>query len=117
MAQIEQLLGRQLAGNDVATRYGEFSYGVLTQRKDQAALVGLGEKLRRITADASLAPSLANVVTTASVGIGLFQPPPEDALALLARAERACAKARQNGGARVEIWAPRKAGQRIGSKH
>jgi len=106
LAQIEQLLGRQLAGNDVATRYGEFSYGVLTQRKDQAALVGLGEKLRRITADASLAPSLANVVTTASVGIGLFQPPPEDALALLARAERACAKARQNGGARVEIWAP-----------
>jgi len=106
LAQIEQLLGRQLAGNDVATRYGEFSYGVLTQRKDQAALVGLGEKLRRITADASLAPSLANVVTTTSVGIGLFQPPPEDALALLARAERACAKARQNGGARVEIWAP-----------
>jgi diguanylate cyclase (GGDEF)-like protein len=106
LAQIEQLLGRQLAGNDVVTRYGEFSYGVLTQRKDQAALVGLGEKLRRITADSSLTPSLANVVTTASVGIGLFQPPPEDALALLARAERACAKARQNGGARVEIWAP-----------
>ncbi len=106
LAQIEQLIGRQLSGSDVATRYGEFSYGVLTQRKDQAALVGLGDKLRRITADSSLAPSLANVVTTASVGIGLFQPPPEDALALLARAERACAKARQNGGARVEIWAP-----------
>ncbi|WP_295578409.1 EAL domain-containing protein [uncultured Lamprocystis sp.] len=105
LAQVEQLIGRQLAGADVATRYGEFSYAVLTQRKDGAALVALGEKLRRITADSSLAPNLANVVTTASVGIGLFQPPPEDALTLLARAERACAKARQNGGARVEIWA------------
>jgi diguanylate cyclase (GGDEF)-like protein len=106
LTYVERQLGRHLAGADAATRYGEFTYAVLARRKDRVALVELGEKLQRIIAGPSADLGVNSAVTTASVGIGLFQPPPEDALAMLARAERTCAKARQSGGDRVEIWAP-----------
>ena len=35
LTHIERLLGRHLAGADVATRYGEFTYAVLARRKDR----------------------------------------------------------------------------------
>lgn len=106
LSHIEDTLGRQLTATDAATRLGEFTYAVLARRNDRAALTELGKKLQRIVAAPTAELGTVHSVTTASIGIGLFQPPPEDALGMLARAEQACATARQNGGNRVEVWLP-----------
>jgi EAL domain-containing protein (putative c-di-GMP-specific phosphodiesterase class I) len=43
---------------------------------------------------------------TASVGIGLFLPPADNAITMLSRAKKACSKARAAGGGRCETYVP-----------
>jgi len=105
LTHLERQFGRHLASTDVAARFGDVTYAVLARRKDRVALVDAGEKLRRIIAEPKPDLGLPAIVTTASVGIGFFTPPPEDALTMVARAAQACTQARQDGGDRVALWA------------
>jgi len=105
LTHLERQFARHLTRTDVAARFGDVTYAVLVRRKDRVALVDAGEKVRRIIAEPHPDLGLPTILTTASIGIGFFTPPPEDALTMVARAAQACTQARQNGGDRVALWA------------
>ena len=110
LTQLERLFGRLLASTDAVARFGDVTYALLAQRKDRGTLIEMGEKLRRTIAEPNVNLGLPRIVTTASIGIGFFIPPPEDAVSMVARATQACTQARQNGGNRVELWVAQELG-------
>jgi diguanylate cyclase (GGDEF)-like protein len=105
LTHLERLFARHLNSTDSVARFGDVTYGVLARRRDRTTLVDTGKVLCRLIAEPKDALGLPQALVTASVGIGFFLPPPQDALAMVGRATQACARARQNGGNRVELWA------------
>ena len=96
---------KHLMSTDSVARFGDVTYGILARRRDRVSLVDTGEMLRRLIAEPKAELGLPQTLVTASLGIGFFLPPPQDALAMVGRATQACARARQNGGNRLELWA------------
>lgn len=90
--------------NDIAARLGERSLGLLLRRPDAGRLEACADGLRRAIATNALAKSAVKL--TAAIGVGLFQPPADDAITMISRAKTACAKARQSGGDRVVTYVP-----------
>ncbi len=109
MARAAALLHRNLLADDQAARFGIYSFMVLAQRDDDAALMGFAEHLYRAFGDHSL--DLAGSSTRLSVNIGLttLDLPADDALTLIARCERACRAAGETTGRRLLRYSPQTA--------
>lgn len=91
---------------DLLVRYDDASHVLLLRRQSMAELDMLGEDLRREidVTDFEVDGELARV--TVSIGIGYFNPSADDAVTMISRAEKACAKAMTNGGNRVAAYEP-----------
>ena len=89
---------------DTAGRIGDFSFAVLARCADEKALNGLAESLREAIADQDYIGGAGT--TTVSIGIGLFRPRADDALTMISRARKGCAKAQSKGGNRVMAYVP-----------
>lgn len=106
LAQVGQLLRGAMGSNDIAARLGERSLALLVRRREAKLLEACAEGLRRAISGTPVAVGRVAVKLTASIGIGRFQPPVDDAITIVSRAKGACAKARQAGGDRVETYVP-----------
>lgn len=96
----------RLGPADLAARVGDFSFAVAAERPDDATLDALAEDLCRSVSESVLDVAGTQVLVTVSIGVRRLRPPANDALALIAAAEKACTKARVGGGNRIEIHAP-----------
>jgi len=99
-----QVLREQTGPDDVATRFGDHSFALIVSRPDRKALLGLAEQLRTAISADTIKVQGRSVRLKVSIGVGLFDPPADDALTMISRAEKACAKASEAGGDRVETW-------------
>jgi len=97
------LLGRSIRGclshSETAGRVGDFSFAVLARCADVQALTALAERIRESISDQDEVGGPG--ATTVSIGIGMFRPRADDALTMISRARRGCARAQAAGGNRV----------------
>lgn len=107
LREFEGRLSKQMAPHESATRMDDFRYALLAKRENLATLETLAGMLCQQLAGLK-APD-RNIVfdISVSIGIGLFDPPAEDALAMVSRTEKALAGARLAGGNQVHVWSPR----------
>ncbi len=107
LRELEGLLSTSMAPDESATRMDDFRYALLTKRANVAAVEALAGTLCQQLAGAR--PKNRDVVLdiTVSIGVGRFDPPAEDALAMIARAEKALTGAKMAGGNQVHVWSPR----------
>jgi diguanylate cyclase (GGDEF)-like protein len=99
-----QVLREQTGPDDVVTRFGDHSFALIVSRPDRKALLGLAEQLRTAISADKVEVQRRSVRLKVSIGVGFFDPPADDALTMISRAEKACAKASEAGGDRVETW-------------
>jgi EAL domain-containing protein (putative c-di-GMP-specific phosphodiesterase class I) len=78
----------------------------LVTREHARALAAHAEGLRAAIARQEWRVGGEDLALTASIGVGLFEPPADDAITMISRAKKACALARRQGGNRVEVHAP-----------
>ena len=104
-AEVAAALSLDPSSSDLAARVGPGSLGLLVRRSDAAALLACAEGLRAMIADQTWTLHGARLRLTASVGVGPFLPPADDAITLISRAKKACSKARDAGGNRCEVYA------------
>lgn len=93
-----------LSPADTAGRLGAFSFAVLARCADGQALADLAEHIRASVADQDEVGASGSI--TVSVGIGLFRPRADDALTMVSRARKGCARAYSKGGNRVVAYVP-----------
>jgi diguanylate cyclase (GGDEF)-like protein len=91
---------------DLAARVGPRSLALLVACEDGKALAAFAEGVRAAVAGQAWTIDGEGVRLTASVGIGSFLPPADDAITMISRAKKACYGARHHGGNRVEVYAP-----------
>ena len=105
---LDQLRTRDTRGpaGDLAARVGPRGLALLVARENGKALAAYAEGLRAAIARQEWKVDGEDLALTASIGVGLFQPPADDAITMISRAKKACAVARHQGGNRVEVYAP-----------
>ncbi|BCU05556.1 EAL domain-containing protein [Allochromatium tepidum] len=107
LRELEQVLGRHLNVNEVATRLDDFRYVILARRDGPEKLQALADQLHEHVQAMARRESANNTQSmTLSIGVSCFNPPPADLSALLARVELAVRSAAQAGGDRVHFWSP-----------
>ena len=90
LARVGQALQSQGCSEDLAARVGPHSLGLLVARENGRVLVACAESVRAAVAGQAWTVDGETVALTASVGIGLFQPPADDAITMISRAKKAC---------------------------
>jgi diguanylate cyclase (GGDEF)-like protein len=103
MRQVENQILKRLNPDEAAARLADFTYGVLARRPDPTKLQDLAERLRRGLAQGRVPGEGEPKHPTVSIGVGLFDPPADDALTMVSRARKAAKGARQEGGNRVRL--------------
>ena len=106
VAEVVRALRVDGTGVDVAARAGPIALGVLVRRPGVTSLLACAEQLRTLVAGHPSNLGGRALTLTASVGIGLFLPPADNAITMLSRAKKACSKAREAGGGRCETYVP-----------
>ncbi|MGA7980024.1 MAG: EAL domain-containing protein [Chromatiaceae bacterium] len=102
--QVAQVLREQTGSDDVVARFGDHSFVLIVKRPDRETLLSLAEQLRATVSVDPVDLNGRRAPLTVSIGVGLFDPPADDALTMISRAEKACATASAAGGDRVETW-------------
>ncbi len=106
LAQLGHALREGARSDDLAARIGPRSLALLVACEDSKALVAFAEGVRAAVAGQAWTVDGEGLHLTASIGIGLFLPPADDAITMISRAKKACCRARQHGGNRVDVNAP-----------
>jgi PleD family two-component response regulator/EAL domain-containing protein (putative c-di-GMP-specific phosphodiesterase class I) len=106
LRKLGEKLADQLAPEESAARLDDFTFAVLARRDTREALEGFGEQLLRLFGATKLRARDKRLSLTATIGIGLFTPPADDAITMVSRSRTTVARARQAGGNRVMVWAP-----------
>ncbi|UHD18736.1 EAL domain-containing protein [Thiocapsa bogorovii] len=106
LRQLEEKLVTQLAPQECAVRLDDFTFAVLARRATREALDGLGEQILRTFGATKLRVEDKRLSLTVTIGIGLFEPPADDAITMVSRSRTTVARARQVGGNRVRVWTP-----------
>jgi PleD family two-component response regulator/EAL domain-containing protein (putative c-di-GMP-specific phosphodiesterase class I) len=104
LAHVTRAVRDATGPSDIAARLGERSLALLVCRPDARQLEACAEGLRGAIAGTALDRLVVKL--TVSIGIGLFQPPADDAITMISRGKTACAKARQAGSDRVATYVP-----------
>ncbi|NCC27620.1 MAG: EAL domain-containing protein [Gammaproteobacteria bacterium] len=106
LRQLGEKLADQLAPEESAARLDDFTFAALARRDTREALERFGEQLLRLFAATKLRAEDKRLSLTATIGIGLFTPPADDAITMVSRSRTTVARARQAGGNRVLVWTP-----------
>ncbi|NEV62708.1 EAL domain-containing protein [Thiorhodococcus minor] len=101
---LEGVLSRLMVTEDSATRMADFRYALLAAREDVGALEALATSLCQQIAGLEPEDREIDFRIAASLGVGLLDSPSEDAVTMVARAEKAVAGARSVGGSQVHVW-------------
>jgi PleD family two-component response regulator/EAL domain-containing protein (putative c-di-GMP-specific phosphodiesterase class I) len=104
--QLRRIRDTRGPAGDLAARVGPRGLALLVARENGKTLAAYAEGLRAAIARQEWKVGGEDLALTASIGVGLFQPPADDAITMIFRAKKACALARDQGGNRVEVHAP-----------
>ncbi len=108
LRELELSISKYMTAEDSATRLDDFRYALLARREDSEQLSVLASRLRDQLS--GLRPRerdrAKDLAVTVSVGVGLFNPPADDAFTLVSRAEKAVLSAKHSGGDRIHVWSP-----------
>lgn len=104
--RIGKLVQGCLTPADIGARLDDRHLVVLARRASDGDLLAFGEALRQTIAAYPVVIGGKTVAVTASIGIGAFRPPAQDAIELISRAGEACAQALTDGGNRVISHSP-----------
>jgi diguanylate cyclase (GGDEF)-like protein len=99
--RIGVMIRGQLGPNDLAARLDNHSHILLVRRPSGEALHTYAEELRLLIASYPISVSGKTQTVTVSVGMVSFHPIPDDALAMISQARKACAEALRTGGNRT----------------
>ena len=106
LARLAQILRARGRSEDLAARVGPRSLGLLIVRDNDDALAACAEAVRAAVAGEAWTFDGDGLHLTASVGVGLFQPPADDAITMISRAKKACFGAQRRGGNQIEVYSP-----------
>ena len=104
VAAVGAALREGLRGGDVRCRYGGDEFVVLLPDTPCEGAMNVAEKLRGELAGRALEGPEGAVFVAASFGLSTTLPGEEDASALVARADAAMYRAKQDGGNAVRVW-------------
>ncbi len=108
IADIGSVLQSTVAGDDVVARLDGATYAIITPTSDKDELDALAQRLRSAIKDHICDVDGSSVSCTATVGIAQIDGSTTDPNDILARAERALAEARKQGGDAHRVYQPRK---------
>ncbi|HET8948300.1 MAG TPA: GGDEF domain-containing protein [Candidatus Polarisedimenticolia bacterium] len=101
LAEVGRLISRSIRGADVAARYGGEEFIAYLPEADGAGAVQVAERIRMNIESNEFTLDGQTARTTISVGIGLFPAHGGELKALVARADRALYRAKEDGRNRV----------------
>jgi diguanylate cyclase (GGDEF)-like protein len=104
ISQAGALLASLLAGTDLASRYGDTSFLILTPGRAEQELTKFGEEVRERFEKHVFEVGDKSLTLAISVGIATFARGWADAGAMLNAAERACAQARATPDRKVRVF-------------
>ncbi|NEX21552.1 EAL domain-containing protein [Thiorhodococcus mannitoliphagus] len=104
LRELEGVLSKVMVTADSATRMDDFRYGLLMTREDASALELLATSLCQQIADLEPEETELDIAISASLGVGFLDSPSEDAITMVARAEKGVAGARAASGNQVHVW-------------
>ncbi len=103
---IAERLRAALGADDIAARFGEHQFAVLTRNSDHRHTTGLAEKLRAAFADHVLDASGRSLNTTVSIGGVQISEKIASVTAVLGKASQCVQSASGVGGNRIELFDP-----------
>ncbi|HEY0503892.1 MAG TPA: GGDEF domain-containing response regulator [Lysobacter sp.] len=106
VAAMAERLRTALGPNDVAARFGEHQFAVLTPNSDHRHTTGLAEKVRTAFADHVLETTDRSLSTTVSIGGVLIGEKIASITAVLGKASQCLQSASGVGGNRTELFDP-----------
>jgi diguanylate cyclase (GGDEF)-like protein len=101
LAEVGRLIARSIRGADVAARYGGEEFVAYLPEADGAGAVQVAERIRMNIESTEFALDGQTVRSSISVGIALFPAHGHDLKSLVARADRALYRAKEDGRNRV----------------
>lgn len=104
LRQVEARLSTHMTAEECASRLDDSRYALLAKRETRAKLQELGRKLCTLIGEIRSQDQGTGI--SASVGIGLFLPPADDAITMISRGHKAVVGARQAGGNQIRVWTP-----------
>jgi diguanylate cyclase (GGDEF)-like protein len=106
LVEVAQLLRRHLQTQDVLTRFGDSSLGLLLSRHDLDEISQLMEKLCHTVSQEIIEVDNTTIGITLSVGIYPIETGNQDARSIIAHAQIASRKAQEEGGNQVKLMKP-----------
>jgi len=103
LIEVAKQLKKQLQTQDVLTRFGDSSLGLLLSRETQQTLVSLAEQLCQSVAQQIIEVDNSTVGTTLSIGIYPLEGGNQDSRSIIAHAQIASRQAQAAGGNQVKL--------------
>lgn len=101
LCDIASLIGKQCSQEDILSRFGDYSFTILKQESDQAAIQQACDELLRAIANHLSEASGRSFAITASIGICAISEHMQDFQKLISYADMACEVARTSGGNQI----------------
>ena len=102
LEKIATLMRQSIRGTDAAGRYGGEEFIIILPRTDWASAIGVAERIRKTIEAAEIKDSRGNAFgVSISQGLSRYKPG-DDKYSLVARADNALYRAKENGRNRVE---------------
>ncbi|MCK4950826.1 MAG: EAL domain-containing protein [Gammaproteobacteria bacterium] len=93
-------------GSDIAARFGDCSFTVMTKMSDIAIVTALADKIRASIEDHISEIAGTSISVTCSIGITMFDETANEAQEVISNADLACELAQKDGGNRVHVHNP-----------
>ncbi len=106
LVEVAQLLKRQLQSQDVLTRFGDSSLGLLLSRHDLEDISKLMDTLCQVVSQEIIEVDNITVGITLSIGIYPLEAGNQDSRSIIAHAQIASRKAQEEGGNQVKLVKP-----------
>jgi len=106
LTDIAKALSKKVGEGDTLARFGDSSFTVLSQNKEELGAELLGEELRNAVTDMVSEVGMRSVQTTCSIGISMLDGSSSDAHEAVSRADLACEVAKKGGGNKLHIHDP-----------
>jgi PleD family two-component response regulator/EAL domain-containing protein (putative c-di-GMP-specific phosphodiesterase class I) len=106
LRQLEEKVAEQLAAGEFASRLDDFTLAILARREGGDGLDAFGARLLQLFASTKVRSEDRRLAITVSIGVGLFDPPADDAITLVSRGRTALTRAKNDGGNRARVWRP-----------
>lgn len=106
VGDIANLIRDNLEGSDIAARFGDCSFTVMTKMSDVAIVTALADKIRASIEDHISEVGGKSIPLTCSIGITMFDETANEPQEVMSNADLACELAQKKGGNSVRLHNP-----------